>query len=183
MERNRVNSRLFSSERREHFNKKLRREALDQAREARNGERQRMEQYRRLCAQEGVKSNLLEDYDKKREEANHSIDAALAKVEADETISRTEKKRRAYQIKQKAATRSTTTKLVGGPNRAVAAAEARAEERRETAQRERDERYQERAGKRQFRRERNQNFAQRTSRGQPVMASRVADLLQRIQRR
>ena len=182
--RNKVQAKLFAGERRDHFNRKVRMAALDQARSARDAETRRMEQYRRLCEKEGIQSKRLADYDEKKAEANQSVDAALRAVDDDYQLSTAERKKRKFQIKRKAASRASLTEHVSTTHTLDKMEKVRAARQAEKDEKERE--IQERVtAKRQalaVRKDRNARFSQRTRAGQPVMATRMADLLERVQR-
>jgi hypothetical protein len=181
MQRNKVDGKLLTAERRSVFNKKFRDSAVHQARRQRDAETRRMEEYRRLCAKEGIQSKRLAEYDAKKQARNAAIDEALKQVD-ESTLSAAEKKRKKFSIKRKVATVNLTA--ANAPNLLATKMENAAKARLEAIQTQRDEaarKSSEKLAAQDRRRARNALFAQRTSKGQPVMRSRIEALLHKAQ--
>lgn len=178
----RVSNKLFAAEKRAKFNNAFRKAAVSTARDKRDAETRRMEEYRRLCKKEGIQSSRLAEYDSKKAEANKAIDEALAKIDEDSTLSKAERKRMKFAIKRKAAARETLTDAKGPSH--VAMQLERARERQEQEQKQRAEEQASReaakAESRQKRASLNKLYSQRTSKGQPVMKTRIEALLNRV---
>lgn len=181
--RNRVSNRLFSTEKRSKFNQSFRKASLANAQKRRDEETRRMEEYRRLCQREGIASARLAEYDAKKAAANQVIDEALAKVRDDITLSNAQKKKMVFSIKRKAAARDTLTEVPTESHVAakLKAAEAKREEEERAKQAERQAKEDARRAARNKRSDSNKLFSQRTSKGQPVMKSRIQALLTRIE--
>jgi hypothetical protein len=173
----------FSGERKQSFNKKLRSAAEEDATRERDLETRRMEEYRRLCQREGIQSKRLADYDERKAVASKAIDGAINAVQHDESLSNATKKKKIFQIRRKAATRRSVMVL---PTSGLAAKISHLESHHEDARKEKEAEIEKRVRAKQEkmheRAARNKHFAQRTSSGQPVMATRVAALLDKIKK-
>jgi hypothetical protein len=176
--------RMFRSERQEHFRKATRKEVLLTGRRQKDTERRRMEEYRRLCKQEGIQSARLAEYDAQITTAKEDLDKALALVDADISMSGTEKRKRRFALKRKIAS-TPITELVK-QKKGIAQAIARAEKTSAAQRMTKEEAETARSHEKEFRvaARRQQQFLlrQRTRHGQPLMQSRVENLLNKIQR-
>lgn len=177
----------FRAERQAKFSKNVRKQFLEDGRERKDAERARMEAYRRLCEAEGIKSQRLEDYDKARKTTSKNLDKALEAVDYDQSLTNNEKKRRKFNLKRKFAATTVTDILDREEKRynAVTAAEEIAKKRqeaREQARAAREEREKQKSRRVDARKSRQAHYKNRTTKGQPVMASRLECLLDRINR-
>lgn len=179
---------MFDSARKEHFAKKVFKSSVKEGRRMRDEETRRMEEYRRLCKKEGIVSKRLQEYDDAKTANQIYLDQQLKEVEESGTMTRKQRKQETYKIKRKMASRKSTllgpgaTKQKAGPLAKVEKLKrkqeeviAKREEEKRTQQEQRDVRHQER-------KQRNFRYSQRTKSGQPVMRSRVACLLEKIQK-
>jgi hypothetical protein len=181
MSRSHVPKTFFASERKQHFNKKVRVEGLDDARRKRDHDTKRIEEYRRMCEREGIQSKRLEEIDKRKGALREETEQTIQAVRADPSLSNTERKKRIFNAKRKLAGSSPLEEKRAGKSR-FDRLEAERTAEREAAAAEKQQKYDERAGKRQDRARRNRAFADRTRTGQPVLASRMSSLLERIER-
>ncbi|CCW62799.1 unnamed protein product [Phytomonas sp. EM1] len=177
----------LKSERQAAFSNKVRKAFLDEGRKRKDEERARMEAYRRLCAEEGIESKRLKEYDQAREEASARLKEALEAVDYDQSLTNNEKKKRKYNLKRKFAATTVNESISKKykPHTAVTDIEIiqkKKEEMRKNIKQAREQRNREKASKLQLRKKRTELFKQRTKRGQPVLASRVESLLQKITR-
>jgi hypothetical protein len=176
--------RLFHSARREHFSKNVRQQKLDENRKMRDQERIRMEAYRKLCEKEGIQSKRLEEYDRQRQENNEKIDQALKSIEEDTQLSNKQRKEAKFKLKQKASARTSEFQPVRSVGSVLAQkAQKVAASREELAQRREEEikqRVMDKEQKLHLRKKKAKAFALRTSTGQPIMAGRVKNLLEKV---
>ncbi|CCW70632.1 unnamed protein product [Phytomonas sp. Hart1] len=177
----------FKSERQAAFSNNVRKAFLDEGRKRKDSERARMEAYRRLCSEEGIESKRLQEYDQAREEASSDLKGALEAIDYDQSLTNNEKKKRKYNLKRKfaATTVNENLKKKFKPRTAVTKIEEiqkKKEEKQKMEKEAREKRIHEKASKLQLRKRRAELFKHRTKRGQPVIASRVESLLQKITR-
>lgn len=176
---------LLDSERKDHFVRQLRHDVLQVNRRERDEETRRMEEYRKLCAKEGIESKRLQEYDAARRQHNEAMDTSLHAIDEDESITAAEKRRRKFALKRKAAMRQSNHQLViGASNPALKKMEAKQKEQQavreaETAQRE--EQKKDHTVKIAERIKMQRLYAMKTKSGQPVMRSRMDALLHKIQ--
>ena len=177
--------RMFRSERQEHFRKSARKEVMLHGRQQKDAERRRMEEYRKLCKREGIHSSRLDEYDKTIKASAEDLDRALAMVDSDINMSGTEKRKRKYSLKRKIASTPVTqlAKEKKGIAQAIALAEKKKAVERISKADEEEARFQEKEDKVAARQRQQFLLRQRTSKGQPVMQSRVESLLAKIQRK
>lgn len=175
----------FSSERRANFGKNVRNEFLSAGRDQKDAERMRMEAYRKICAEEGIESARLKEYDETKKKASEALSKQLDEVDDNQSLTNNEKKRKKYNLKRKFA--ATTVNDIIQKKQKKYSAVANAEKIGQKRQAEKEQRAAAKAQREQdkkdclaARRERNHLFSQRTSRGQPVLSSRVESLLQRV---
>ena len=144
-----------------------------------------MEEYRKLCKREGIHSSRLDEYDKTIKASAEDLDRALAMVDSDINMSGTEKRKRKYSLKRKIASTPVTqlAKEKKGIAQAIALAEKKKAVERISKADEEEARFQEKEDKVAARQRQQFLLRQRTSKGQPVMQSRVESLLAKIQRK
>jgi hypothetical protein len=177
-------NRMFRSERQEHFRKTARKEVLLHGRQQKDAERRRMEEYRKLCKREGIQSSRLAEYDNQIKASAEDLDKALAMVDSDINLSGTEKRKRKFSLKRKIASTPITqlAKQKKGIAQAIALAEKKMAVARTSKQEEEAMRFQEKEERVAARQRQQLLLQQRTSKGQPLMQSRVESLLNKIQR-
>ncbi len=182
-ERTRVD-RLFHSARTEHFSKNTRQKKLEENRKMRDQERARMEAYRKLCEKEGIKSRRLEEYDQHREENAAKIDEAIKSIDEDTKMSHKQRKEAKFKLKQKASSRVSELQPVRSVGAVLAQkAQKVAASREELAARREEEikqRIVDKETKMMLRKKKAKAYALRTGTGQPVMAGRVRNLLDKV---
>lgn len=178
---------MLKAERQAAFRRKVRNQLLLSGRERKDAERQRMEEFRRLCKAEGIQSKRLQEYDAMREEAANKLGEKLSHIEYDQSLTNAEKRKRRYNLKRNYAGQ-TVMDLVQKQEKhhnALTKVEKIRKKRQEeieaarVAKRERDEMKVKRIKERMAQ---NALYAQRTRKGQPVMSGRVEALLNKIQR-
>lgn len=175
----------FTSERRAAFGAKVRNAFLDEGRSQKDVERARMEAYRKLCKEEGITSQRLAEYDETRKKASEELAAQLEAVDYDQSLTNNEKKRKKFSLKRKFAA-TTVSGLLEKKEKtysAVTAAEKIGKKRlaeKEAALSAKKRRESEKKEKQAARKARNQLYAQRTKKGQPILASRMESLLERV---
>ena len=176
--------RLFHSARTEHFSKNVRQKKLEENRKMRDQERARMEAYRKLCEKEGIKSKRLEEYDRQREANSAKIDETIKQIDEDTSMSHKQRKEAKFKLKQKASARTSELQPVRSVGAVLAQkAQKVAASREELAARREEEikqRIQSKEEKMQIRKKKAKAFALRTNTGQPVMAGRVKNLLDKV---
>eukprot|EP00672_Neobodo_designis_P010217 CAMPEP_0174856740 /NCGR_PEP_ID=MMETSP1114-20130205/36194_1 /TAXON_ID=312471 /ORGANISM="Neobodo designis, Strain CCAP 1951/1" /LENGTH=175 /DNA_ID=CAMNT_0016091545 /DNA_START=51 /DNA_END=575 /DNA_ORIENTATION=- len=175
MSRSSVPKTFFASERKQHFNKKVRTEGLNAARQKRDADTKRIEEYRRMCEREGIQSKRLEEIDKRKAELRNNTEETIQSIRSDASLTNAERKRRIFNAKRKLAASSPLEAKRAGKSR-FERLEAEREAEREAAEAEKQRKIQERRDKRMDRSRRNRAFAERTRTGQPVLASRVSSL-------
>lgn len=180
-----ASDRLFASERRTHWVKKTQTHAVQEKRTQRDLERRRMEEYRRLCKNEGITSKRLEEYDARRKTDAEELQAALDEVERNADMTAAEKRRRRFSLKQKWSTKSQATpaKAKASPMAKIARMEQDRQQERERQIAEAAAREKEKSEKIAQRTKRQQLFSMKTAKGQPLMKSRMECLLQKIQQK
>ncbi|KAG5470964.1 hypothetical protein CUR178_02270 [Leishmania enriettii] len=175
----------FKAERQAFFAKRVRQTFLEEGRKKKDEERARMEAYRKLCREEGVVSKRLEEYDRTRKAASENLSSTLEQIDHDQSLTNSEKKKRKYNLKRKFAA-TPVNDLVDKQQKhynAVVGMEQiqrRQQLERELRQKARQDREQEKKVCIQARKSRNALLSKKTKKGQPVMASRIASLLQKI---
>jgi hypothetical protein len=174
---------ILDSTRRDHFAKKAFTASIAEGRRQREAETKRMEAYRKLCAEEGIVSTRLQEYDAQRSANRDAIDSRLKAVDEDVKLSHADRKREKFKIKRSAAKRSSEM----APIKSVGATlQEKAEKVREQREAERaakeaeiQARVAQKAERIEARHQKNKKFALRTASGQPVMAGRIGNLLQK----
>nr|CCC95983.1 unnamed protein product [Trypanosoma congolense IL3000] len=177
---------MMRAERQVAFRRKVRNELLLSGRERRDAERKRMEEYRRLCKAEGIKSQRLEEYDAKRKEASAKLSERLQQIDYDQSLTNTEKRKRKFNVKRNYAAKTVTDLMEKEEKRfnSLTKVEKLREKRQgeiEAAKAAKKEREETKAKLIRQRIAQNALYAQRTKKGQPVMSSRVEALLNKIQ--
>lgn len=175
----------FSSERRAAFGKKVRTEYLLQGRDQKDAERARMEAYRKLCEAEGIQSERLRQYDETRKKASEELSKKLEEIDYDQSLTNNEKKRKKFNLKRKFASTTVGDLMEKGEKKfsAVTVAEKIGQQRKakkEEAIAVKQRREKEKKEKIKERKTRNQLYAQRTRKGQPILSTRVESLLQKV---
>ncbi|KAK7199755.1 rRNA processing [Novymonas esmeraldas] len=178
----------FKAERQAHFSKNVRQAYLEDGRSKKDEERARMEAYRKLCKEEGIVSKRLADYDQTRKAATEHLSSTLEQIDYDQSLTNNEKKRRKYNLKRKFA--ATTVNDIMDKRQRNYSAVSGMEEMQRKRQEEREEKVSARREREkekkvcvQARKSRNALFAKRTSKGQPVMSSRMESLLLKIEKK
>lgn len=175
----------YKAERQAHFSKHVRQDFLLEGRNQKDAERARMEAYRRLCKKEGIQSQRLEEYDKTREEADMSLRNQMHEINDDQNLTNNERKKRLYNLKRKHAA-TTVNEVLQKKNKrynALTKVEEIAQQRQEEKERREKEFHERESDKKEKIRQRKQKNAllsQKNGKGQPIMASRVKSLLDKI---
>lgn len=176
---------MFKTERQVNFRKSVRKSVVQHGKQAKDEERRRMEEYRKLCKKEGIQSKRLEEYDDRRQLASTELEEKLTQIDHDQSMTGAEKRRRKFSLKQKLASTTVTelaeksrrkpSALVGMEKVQAAREMQRAElqEEREAADRQKFQRVRERREVQQFHQMKNR-------RGQPVMSGKVSALMSKI---
>ena len=176
--------RLFHSARTEHFSRSVRQKKLEENRKMRDQERAKMEAYRKLCEREGIQSKRLEEYDRQREQNAAKIDETMKQIDEDSSMSHKARKEAKFKLKQKASARTSELQPVRSVGAVLAQkAQKVAASREELAARREEEikqRIRSKEEKLLVRKKKAKAFALRTNTGQPVMAGRVKNLLDKV---
>ena len=175
--------RMFASERKEHFAKKMHKFSVEEGRRKRDAETRRMEEYRRLCKKDGIVSQRLQEYDDAKQQNSAALDQALQEVEASEGMTNAQKRRRKYALKRKAAAQPTVMKKLRVEGNPMHKAERIRRQREEARQKKIDEaieRRKEKETKVASRQDAKRLYRMKTSKGQPVMSSRIECLLKKL---
>ncbi|RNF23814.1 uncharacterized protein Tco025E_02716 [Trypanosoma conorhini] len=177
---------MLKAERQAAFRRKVRNELLLHGRESKDAERQRMEEYRRLCKEEGVHSKRLEEYDSVRRDASSTLNEKLQSIDYDQSLTNAEKKKRKFNLKRNYAAQTVTEilkKKEKHHNALTKVEEVRKkrQEQIEAAKAARKEREAAKLHSIQRRQVNNALYAQKTRKGQPVMNGRVQLLLDKLQ--
>lgn len=167
------------------FSAKVRNTYLLEGRSQKDAERARMEAYRKLCEAEGIKSKRLEEYDETKKKATEELSKKLEEVDMDRNLSNNERKRRKFALKRKFAATTVGEIIEKGQKKynAVTAAEKigkRRQAEKEEKIRIKQQRDVEKKQCIKARRAKNQLYAQRTKKGQPVLSTRVESLLEKV---
>ncbi|RNF05222.1 hypothetical protein TraAM80_04696 [Trypanosoma rangeli] len=178
---------MLKAERQAAFRRKVRNELLLHGRESKDAERRRMEEYRRLCKEEGVHSKRLEEYDSTRKDASSTLNDKLQSIDYDQSLTNAEKKKRKFNLKRNYAAQTVTEilKRKEKHHNALTKVEKARKERQEqieAAKAAKKEREVTKINCIQRRRVNNAIYAQKTRKGQPVMDGRVQLLLDKLQR-
>lgn len=177
----------FNSEKRAAFAKKVRTEYLLQGRDQKDAERARMEAYRKLCAEEGIQSQRLMEYDAAKQAASQELSKQLEAVDYDQSLTNNEKKRKKFSLKRKYAATSVSDIIDKSKKKynAVTAAEKIGKARiakKEASIADIKKKEKEKKNCIAARKAKNKLYSQRTRKGQPILASRVESLLQKIEK-
>jgi hypothetical protein len=177
---------MFRTERQANFRKSVRKSVMQSGKQAKDEERRRMEEYRKLCKKEGIQSSRLAEYDEHREQASSQLEENLKLVDHDQSLSGAEKRRRKFSMKQKLA--STTVTEMAEKNRRKPSAmvsmekvQATREAQRAEVQAEREAAMKEKFQRMRARREVQQFHQMKNRKGQPVMSGKVSALMAKIQ--
>lgn len=175
----------FSSERRAAFSKEVRTQFLLQGRDQKDVERARMEAYRKLCASEGIQSKRIEEYDNVKSEASHELTKKLEEVDYDQSLTGNQKKKKKFALKRKFAATTVSERIEKSNKKynAITAAENIGKTRlakRESMIVAKKRSEEERMKRITARKAKNRLYAQRTKKGQPILASRIESLLEKV---
>lgn len=177
--------RLLHSARQEHFAETTRQQKLKENRRLRDEETKRMETYRKLCEREGIESQRLKEYDSKKQQNSEQLEAALKEIDTANKMTNKERKQAKFRLKRKASERTTemapAVRSVGQVLAQKALREAATKEELQAAkEKEIQERIAQKDEKLKVRKNKAKAFALRTNKGQPIMAGRVRNLLDKI---
>ncbi|KAF8279435.1 putative rRNA processing [Trypanosoma cruzi] len=177
---------MLKAERQAAFRRKVRNELLLHGREGKDAERRRMEEYRRLCKEEGIQSKRLEEYDSTRKDASSLLSERLQLIEYDQSLTNSEKKKRKFNLKRNYAAQTVTELLKKKEKHhnaltKVEEVRKKRQEQFEAQKAAKKEREATRIKCIQRRHANNALYAQRTPKGQPVMNGRVKLLLDKLQ--
>lgn len=176
---------MFRTERQVNFRKSVRKSVVQNGKQAKDEERRRMEEYRKLCKKEGIQSSRLAEYDQNRESANTELEEKLKQVDHDQSLTGAEKRRRKFSLKQKLAS-TTITEMAEKSRRKPSAmvsmekVQATREAQRAEAQAERDAAEKQKFERIRARRELQTYHQMKNRKGQPVMSGKVSALMSKI---